>query len=166
MVSQWKYQTEFEFASKQILDDTLIGRHYSLNEENLPHIITSVEKKLGHDISSSPCMHLIVYIPPCQSSPLHIYKKNGKNFFFLIIVFFFKYFKLIIGERSMNNIDSFISSKWGGVIIYNQPENICIEQLENENPIEFDVNSNDVMQVMLFLLRKLMNIQNTVTSFF
>lgn len=80
LVSQWKYQTEFEFATKQILDDTLIGRHYSLNEDNLPHIITSVEKKLGHDISSSPCIHLIVYIPPCQSSPLHIYKKNGINF--------------------------------------------------------------------------------------
>lgn len=68
-----------------------------------------------------------------------------------------------IGKRSTNNIDSFISSKWGGIIIYNPPENICLEQSANETPIEFSVNSNDVMQIMLFLLRKLMNIQNNVT---
>lgn len=56
-----------------------MGRHFSLYEENLPHIITSVEKKLGNDISSSPCIHLIVYIPPCHNAPLHVYNKNGKR---------------------------------------------------------------------------------------
>lgn len=34
--------------------------------------------------------------------------------------------------------------------------------MARENPVEFSVNSNDVMQIMLYLLRKLMDIQNNV----
>lgn len=67
-----------------------------------------------------------------------------------------------LGQRSKNNIDSFISSKWGGIIVYNPPENLCFEQMTSDNPVEFSVNSNDVMQIMLYLLRKLMDIQNNV----
>lgn len=141
--SQWKYQHSFNIPNKQIRDDTPLGRHYALSEENLPLIITSIERNLGSAISNKPPIHLVVYVPPCTTSPLHIYNRNGDR-------------------TSKNNVESFLSSEWGGIIIANPPVSSISEYLKEQNRIEFDVNTQDVMQVMLYLLRKIVGIQNDV----
>lgn len=144
--SQWKYQIKFDIPNKQIPDDTKLKRHYALTQDQLPHIITSIERKLGSEISKNPCIHLVVYVPPCKSAPLHIYKANG--------------------ERASNNsINSFVSANWGGIIISNPPESVCLEYMENEAKSEFHLNSQDIMQVGLYLLRKIFGIQNDVSLF-
>lgn len=125
-------------------DNSKLGRHYVLPEEYLPHIITSVEKKIGNEISNNPCIHIVVYIPSCQNGPLHIYKKNGER-------------------ASQNNVDSFISEKWGGIVIVNPSEANCLEYMETQQPIEINVNSNYVMKIILYHLRKIFDIENNVS---
>lgn len=76
--TQWIYQVGLEgvgVQAKQVPDDSKTGRHYALAEDSLPHIITSLEKKLGTQITDNPCIHLVVYVPPCAQAPLKIYRK-------------------------------------------------------------------------------------------
>lgn len=59
-----------------------------------------------------------------------------------------------------DNIQAFLSSKWGGVIIYNPPEDVCASVLEisDEQRATIEVNSHDVMTVALLLMRRLVNV--------
>lgn len=143
--SQWIYQVPFEFPSKQVIDNTKLGRHYALSQEHLPHIITSIERKLGNPISGNPTLHMVVYVPPCDNGPLHIYDSKG--------------------ERSdfRTGVDSFLSPKWGGIVIANAPDAVCRRAIDHpDERVEFTLKSESVMQVMLYLLRKLVDIQNEV----
>ena len=54
-------------------------------------------------VSKYPCLNFILYIPPCATSPLFIYTKNG--------------FKL-------EGANAFISPKWGGIQIYNHNRSV------------------------------------------
>lgn len=117
-----------------------------MSQEHLPHIITSIERKLGNPISDNPCLHLVVYVPPCENGPLHIYDNKGNR-------------------ASTNNVDSFISPKWGGIVIANPTEDICIEaSQQTQSKVDVNLKSEQIMQVMLYLLRKLVDIQNEVTD--
>lgn len=119
--------------------------HYVITEDNLPHIITSIEGKLGISIHESPTIHLIVYIPPCDKSPLHVYNSKSKN---------------------NNSINSFLSSKWGGIIISNPTAEECSGWNENQEKVEVVVNSHDVMHTALFLLRQIIDIHVDVSDCF
>lgn len=142
--SQWKYQHEFDIPLKQIQDDTKLKRHYSLPEENLSQVITSIERKLGNEISKNRCIHLVIYVPSCSKAPLYIYNSKGVR-------------------QSNNSINAFLSSNWGGVIIANPPENECLKHMDAPNEkIKFQINSQDVMEVGLYLLRKIFGIQNDI----
>lgn len=131
--------------------------HYAVTEENLPHIITSIEGKLGVSIHESPTIHLIVYIPPCDSSPLRLYgskqrdagKNNGGGG----------------SSSSVNNstIQSFLSSKWGGIIISNPTADECANWMSNQEKVEVTVNSHNVMHTALFLLRRIIDIHTDVS---
>lgn len=136
--SQWKYQVELQYASKQIKDDTKVGRHFALDKDSLPHIITSIERKLGTDVANKPCLHLVVYAPPCKLAPVHIYKE---------------------GQRVSNfSFDSFISAKWGGIVIANPSDSVCAAASEDEVH-QIQIHSHEVMDFVLYELRKIFELE-------
>ncbi|XP_011195473.1 GPI transamidase component PIG-S isoform X2 [Zeugodacus cucurbitae] len=139
LTTQWKYQLPFEADLKQVRDSSKIGRHYALGEADLPHIITSIEKNLGVGITAKPAINLVVYITPCDIAPVHIYNRQNR-------------------QATRQKVDSFISPKWGGIIIANPPIEACLSYNTAQQPVEFYVNTNDVMQIMLYQLQKLLDI--------
>lgn len=137
--SQWKYQVKFAQTSKQIQDDSVLGRHYSLTQDQLSQIITALEKTLGNQVSNDPCIHIVFYMPPCSVAPLRIYTKDGVR-------------------ASSNGVESFISAKWGGVIILNPAEKLCVNN--TDELIDVKVNSHEAMEIALYLLRKLFDMES------
>jgi GPI-anchor transamidase subunit S len=136
--SQWKYQVELKYGSQQIKDNSKIRRHFAMDHDSLPHIITSIERKLGTDVVNKPCLHLVVYTPPCQMAPVYIYKN---------------------GQRSSNfTFDSFISGKWGGIVIANPSENVCLAT-DDDNIQEIQIISHEVMDFVLYQLRKIFELE-------
>lgn len=136
--SQWKYQVELKYGSQQIKDNTKMGRHFAMDYDSLPHIITSIERKLGTDVANKPCIHLVVYAPPCEHSPVHIYKDSQRvsNFSF----------------------DSFISAKWGGIVIANPSDNVCSSAPIDEVH-QIHIHSQEVMDFVLYELRKIFELE-------
>lgn len=136
--SQWKYQVELKYGSQQIKDETKMGRHFAMDHESLPHIITSIERKLGTDVANKPCLHLVVYAPPCKMAPVYIYKD---------------------GQRVSNySFDSFISAKWGGIVIANPSDAVCSSAVENEVQ-QIYIHSHEVMDFVLYELRKIFELE-------
>lgn len=123
----------------QVSTDVNKSIHYAITEENLPHIITSIEGKLGISIHENPTIHLIVYIPPCDKSPLYLYDSKTK-------------------KPYANSINSMLSTKWGGLIISNPTAEECSGWMLNQEKVEVAVNSHDVMHTALFLLRQIIDI--------
>lgn len=138
--SQWKYQVKFTRQDKQVLDETKLGRHYALSEDELSQIITSLEKTLGGHVSSDPSINLVFYAPPCKSAPLHIYDRQGNRL-------------------TNQGVDAFVSGKWGGVVILNPPIQTCLDYMENENHTSINVDNHDAMEIALYLLRKIFNLE-------
>jgi phosphatidylinositol glycan class S len=139
--SQWKYQLELKYESKQIKDDTKVGRHFAMEKDTLPQIITSIERKLGTDVANKPCIHLVVYAPPCKMSPVYVYQS---------------------GKRVSNfTFDSFISAKWGGIVIANPSDTVCaaIHEEESNQPQEIYLHSHEVMDFVLYELRKIFELE-------
>lgn len=136
--SQWKYQVELKYGSQQIADNSKMGRHFAMDHDSLPHIITSIERKLGTDVANKPCLHLVVYAPPCKTAPVYIYKQ---------------------GQRASNfSFDSFISAKWGGIVIANPSDSVCAS-FTGEGPQEIQIRSHEVMDFVLFELRKIFELE-------
>jgi GPI-anchor transamidase subunit S len=137
--SQWKYQVELKYSSQQIKDDTKMGRHFAMEHESLPHIITSIERKLGTDVANKPCIHLVVYAPPCKMAPVYIYKE---------------------GQRVSNlSFDSFISAKWGGIVIANPSDAVCSSANEENEVQQVKIHSHEVMDFVLYELRKIFELE-------
>lgn len=146
--SQWKYQVAFEFPSNQKRDNSTLGRHYSLSSRYLPHIITSIEKRLGNSIHDNPCIHLVIYVPPCESSPLFIYNNLDNRI-------------------TSNDIDSFISPKWGGIVIANPKEIDCVNYFESgSREMDIAIDMDEVMPILLHQLKKLIGVDSKVRKFF
>ncbi|XP_034486573.1 GPI transamidase component PIG-S-like isoform X2 [Drosophila innubila] len=141
--TQWKYRVSIEADLKQVRDQSKLGRHYALQESALPHLLTSIAQNLSASITDKPVINLVVYIPPCNTAPLHIYN-NGNEML------------------TRNGVDAFISPPWGGFIIANPPEHVCLAHLNDEPPQAYYVNTNDNMQVMLDQLHKLLDISSEV----
>lgn len=139
--TQWKFQVAINQQPQQMQDNSTLGRHYVLGEEYLTHFVTTLEKSVGQGISTNPNIQLVVYVPPCQFSPLVIYERNGKR-------------------SNEKHINSFISPKWGGVIIANPPEEFCKAVLDAnaEEPALVPINTHEVMTVALHLIRKLLEV--------
>ncbi|KAF5281548.1 hypothetical protein FQA39_LY05083 [Lamprigera yunnana] len=104
--TQWLYLTELGVVPKKT------DNYYIVTKEQLPHIITPLEKKLWSHISPRPCINLVLYIASCKN-PLYILDEDS--------------------EKLQTN--SFLSARWGGVSIINPnihscKEGIFIPQLE------------------------------------
>lgn len=93
--SQWLYLVELGAVPRKIVD------HYALYEDQLPHLITPLEKNLWSHLSPRPCLNLVLYISHCDV-PLFIY--NSRN------------------EKSAN---AFFSPRWGGILITNPDKASC-----------------------------------------
>lgn len=142
--TQWVYQVEIHNPQKQIPDESKLSRHYAIQEDALPHVITAFEKKLGNQISNDPAIHLVVYVPPCGLAPLRIYRKDGSR-------------------ASTNNVEAFTSAKWGGIVLANPSEDAIAKCLENSlDKADIYISSQDVMPVLLFQLRKNFDLENNV----
>lgn len=131
--SQWKYQVPFEFVRKRAATNTSES-YYGIAEEHLPHIITSIESKLGVTINENPTIHLIVYAAPCERSPLYFDRPNGVK------------------------SESFLSPKWGGIIVANPAAEECAEWTENQQRSDVYINSHDVMHRAIYILRRIIDI--------
>ncbi|CAH0556991.1 unnamed protein product [Brassicogethes aeneus] len=94
--SQWLYHVELGAVPRKMYD------HFAIMEEQLPHIISPLEKKLWSHLSPRPCLNLVLYFPQCRA-PLHIY--NMKN------------------ERLITN--AMLSPRWGGIYILNSDKPSC-----------------------------------------
>lgn len=116
-----------------------------MSEEYLPHIITSIERKLGNSISDNSIIHLVVYVPPCDNAPLFIYDKQSKKM------------------NNTNNMSSFVSPNWGGIVIANPSDTVCAQYMETEEKTNVNINSKSVMQILLYILRKMKDIQIEVS---
>lgn len=132
--------------------------HYAVTEENLPHIITSIEGKLGVSIHESPAIHLIVYIPPCDSSPLRLYNSKVRSGVGNI-----NNSSSSSNGNDINTIQSFLSSKWGGIIISNPTADECSNWMSNQEKVDVTVNSHNVMHTALFLLRRIIDVHIDVS---
>uniref|UniRef100_A0A182Q707 GPI transamidase component PIG-S n=1 Tax=Anopheles farauti TaxID=69004 RepID=A0A182Q707_9DIPT len=144
--TQWIYQVGLEGVGaqpKQVQDESKLGRHYALSEDSLPHIITALEKKLGTQITDNPCIHLVVYVPPCGQAPLSIYRKDGQR-----------------ASSLSANVEAFTSAKWGGVVFANPSEATCARYMETEQFSEVYIHAQDVMPVLLYQLRKIFDLEN------
>lgn len=138
--SQRKYQLELSYGVKPLTDETKLGRHFSMDQETLPQIITSIERKLGTDVANKPCIHLVIYVPPCEFSPVYIYKK---------------------GQRVANHsFDSFISAKWGGIVIANPSEIVCTStDVDVDAIMDIHLHSHEIMDFVLYQLRKIFELE-------
>ncbi|KAK0167361.1 hypothetical protein PV327_004768 [Microctonus hyperodae] len=131
--SQWLYLMPLDITPKQIPDSSPSGKHYALLEDILPQLITPLEKKLASQVSLYPCINLVMYIVPCDGSPLHIYTRTGHR------------------SKPLNNyVEAFLSPRWGGVVISNPPPEACKEASRLTNGT-VDVIPNHVTMMGVFL---------------
>ncbi|XP_072446205.1 GPI transamidase component PIG-S [Chiloscyllium punctatum] len=108
---------------------------FTLNEESLPHVINPVEAKLGSNVASSyPVLNFLLYVPEYSHSPLYIRDSDG----------------------SPVESNTFHSSRWGGIMIYNVDHQQLNETLL---PVSVNIDMARVMEVFLTQLRLLLGIQ-------
>lgn len=62
-----------------------------------------------------------------------------------------------------NSVDSFLSLKWGGIIISNPTSDECSKWMSNQEKVDVFVNSHNVMHTALFLLRRIIDIHVDVS---
>ncbi|KAK1157545.1 GPI transamidase component PIG-S-like [Acipenser oxyrinchus oxyrinchus] len=108
---------------------------YTLNAENLPHVINPVEARLGSNAASShPVLNFLLYVPDYPHSPLYI-KDRG-------------------GDKVPTN--AFHSPRWGGIMVYNVNEKYTDPP---RLPVHISINMVRVMEVFLAQLRLLLGVQ-------
>lgn len=146
--TQWKYQVHFSGKMQQVQDNSRLKRHYALPEKTLTHFVTTLEHHIGRGISTNPNFQIVVYVPPCSQAPLMIYSRDDQRV-------------------SNGTTSSFLSTKWGGVIIHNPPEDLCEKVLSGEDLAilpTVTVDTHEVMTVALHLLRRLLDIDSQLTG--
>lgn len=82
---------------------------------------------------------------PCENAPIHIYTRQGHR------------------SKSLDNVEAFLSPRWGGVVLLNPEAEICEASQENE-PVKINPNSVTVMGVFLAQLRLLLGIPDPVSA--
>lgn len=122
--SQWLYLVELGVKPKKLQE------HYALFEEQLPHIVTPLEKKLWSHLSPRPCINLVVYVAQC-GAPVHLYNSA----------------KQIVASNA------FINPGWGGISVLNPDEASC-------NSRVYKPKITEVVPTFIEQLRKLFDIDN------
>lgn len=94
--SQWLYLVDLGVTPKNY------GDHFALSIEQLPHVITPLEKEIWSHMSPRPTLNLVVYLAPCRM-PLYIYDEM----------------------RIKVESNAFLSPRWGGIQILNGGKEAC-----------------------------------------
>lgn len=94
--SQWLYMVELGAIPRKMYD------HFAIQENQLPHIISPLEKKLWSHLSPRPCLNLVLYFPQCRR-PLYIYNENNEKL----------------------ETNAMLSPRWGGLYIINSDKQSC-----------------------------------------
>ncbi|GJQ82794.1 hypothetical protein Trydic_g13497 [Trypoxylus dichotomus] len=97
--SQWLYLTELGITPKAIGHNK-----YAIYEDQLPLIITPLEKKMWSHLSPRPSLNLVTYISKCDTL-LYIYNKNDMQL----------------------QSNAFLNPRWGGISIINPDKESCIK---------------------------------------
>ena len=101
----------------------------SLSPEQLGLSVNTVESLLASQSSSAPGLHMLVYIPPIENSPMSV-KGSGS--------------------------DSFLIPRWGGVKVYNY---VSSEEQNISFPLNIDVDMRTVMGVWIGQIRSLLGVE-------
>lgn len=128
--SQWLYLVELGVQPKKFGDD------FALFEEQLPHIVTPLEKKLWSHLSQRPCINLVIYVSQCIGQ-----------------------LRLYDSARQPVPSNSFINPGWGGIMVLNPTEEAC-------NKGVYTPNLSQIVPVFTTQLRKLFDIEDTSISYF
>lgn len=88
---------------------------------------------------------MVAYTVPCENAPIYIYTKNGHK------------------SKFINNVEAFLSPRWGGVVISNPPAEIC-EAAKGNEPVEVVPSDVAVMGVFIAQLRALIGIPEPVNN--
>ncbi|KAK9718128.1 Phosphatidylinositol-glycan biosynthesis class S protein [Popillia japonica] len=97
--SQWLYLTELGVPPKMVDKD-----NYVIYEEQLPLILTPLEKKVWSHLSPRPTLNLVTYISKCDT-PLYIHNRKDK----------------------VVDSNAFLNPRWGGISIINADKESCIK---------------------------------------
>lgn len=108
--------------------------NFEVSQEQLPHSINAIEKRLASYVSTNPVLHFVVYITPSQITPLVIIGNNGTEV----------------------QANAFLSPRWGGIHIYNMP----VKNGTGSLPIQHTVDLEISMKVFLTQLRLFLGISN------
>lgn len=122
--SQWLYLVDLGVQPKRFENDL------ALFEEQLPHIVTPLEKKLSSHLSLRPCINLVIFVPECVG-PIYLYD--------------------IAKQRVPSN--SFINPGWGGILILNPDKTAC-------NNGVYTPKLSQIIPIFTTQLRKLFDIEN------
>ena len=123
--SQWLYLIELGVSPKKVND------YYVLTENQLPLIITPLEKKIWSHMSPRPTINLIVYVSQCKM-PLYIHSNEN--------------------ERVQSN--AFLSPSWGGISIINPDQQSCNDHL-------YKVDLHPVLLNFVAQLRELIGLKSS-----
>lgn len=144
--SQWLYQVALEHPQRAVRATNDTAAHFTLDARHMPAIITALEGKLGQPISDHPALHLVVYVPACSAAPLYIYDANER----------------LVRGASAADVASFLSPDWGALVVANPTAEFCAQAAalpSGERPSRF-VDTTAVMQTLLYLTRRLLDVQN------
>lgn len=123
--SQWLYMVDLGVIPRKLKG------HYALYEDQLPHIITPLEKKLWSHLSPRPCINLVIYVSRCDV-PILIHTKQDQ----------------------ILNTNSFLSPRWGGILIINPDKSACHNHV-------FKPDIKTVASAFVSQLRKLLGIEGS-----
>lgn len=99
----------------------------------LPQIINPFESKLGMQVSVNPTLNFVIYIPTVSQVPLHIYQDDGVKV----------------------SSNSFLSPRWGGLIIQN-PKEVDINE-----KIKMTIDMKNVMSLFISQMKLLIGFPET-----
>ncbi|CAL1533662.1 unnamed protein product [Lymnaea stagnalis] len=142
LLDSLKGYTKFSVASQILYFISLGGKpkkgdnFYYYSEQDLPHVINPLESKLGSHASNNPGLNYVVGVPLKSRSPLYILNNKG--------------------ERVPSN--SFISPRWGGILIYNIEGEGANVSTPQTGPISLDMHK--IMEVFVTQTRLLLNIHH------
>lgn len=128
--SQWLYFVHFGQQPKR---DNRSGVSY-LTQDQMPQIISPLEKKLGSGVSKYPCLHFVLYTAQCRNTPLYLKTDSG------------------IFQNSL------LSPQWGGIHIISPNDENC----NNRTVLKPDYGY--VMSTFIGQLRYLLGVQDEVIN--
>lgn len=128
MKSHWLSMVTLGVPPKRILD------HYRIFENQVPHVITPLEKKIWSHTAPRPTINLVVHVTHCQV-PIYLYNVHN----------------------SKVESHAFLSPSWGGIQILNAGEEACKKGI-------YKPNLREITALFKAQLKRLMGLKGNTVS--